>query len=97
MITFGLSGAGGATLEAELVVSAEMAASTALAAGTDPDEELALYVVHGLLHLCGFDDLDADDAAAMRSREGEVLAMLGLAQPVPEGRPGESRTRGAVR
>jgi probable rRNA maturation factor len=78
VITFPLSAPGEPVLAAELVVSAEMAARTAAAAGTDPHAELALYVVHGLLHLCGFDDVTPDAARAMRLREGEVLASLGV-------------------
>ena len=66
-------------LEAELVVSAEMAAATAREAGTEPSAELALYVVHGLLHLCGYDDHTVDDATAMRGREDAVLRREGWA------------------
>jgi probable rRNA maturation factor len=40
----------------EIVVSAEMAAAYASDHGHTVDEELALYIVHGLLHLNGFDD-----------------------------------------
>ncbi len=34
--------------------------------GVEPRDELALYVVHGLLHLCGYDD--RDDSARRRMR-----------------------------
>ena len=91
IITFALSTPGDATLEAELVVSAEMARATAETSGSDPDEELALYVVHGLLHLCGFDDRSGPDAARMRLREGEVLAALGLGNPFANVGPGPLR------
>ena len=40
--------------------------------------ELALYVIHGLLHLCGFDDTTAKAARAMRERERHYLRLLGL-------------------
>ena len=40
--------------------------------------ELALYVIHGLLHLCGHDDHDEAGAAAMRERERHYLRQLGL-------------------
>src|SRR5262245_7574156 len=40
----------------EIVVSADTAARYAKEHGHSADEELALYVVHGLLHLNGFDD-----------------------------------------
>ncbi len=78
VITFGLSELGEPVLAAEIIVSAEMAAATARRAGTDPQAELALYVVHGLLHLCGYDDQTPEAAGAMRRRETEVLAALGL-------------------
>ena len=78
VITFRLDDANGGSLEAEVVVSAEMAAATAGESGADPRAELALYIVHGLLHLCGYDDMADADALVMRRREDEVLAALGL-------------------
>jgi probable rRNA maturation factor len=78
VVTFRLSDPDDPLLEAELILSAELAATTAHEAGTDFHAELALYLVHGLLHLCGYDDLTPEDAAAMRRREGEVLAAAGL-------------------
>lgn len=78
VISFTLSDEGDEELTGELVVSAEMAATTAREAGADPQAELALYVVHGLLHLCGFDDTTESGAAAMRRREGEVLTSEGF-------------------
>jgi len=62
----------------EVVVSAERAAEEAAARGLRPEEELALYVVHGILHLCGYDDHDAAGRRAMRAREAEILAAFGL-------------------
>jgi probable rRNA maturation factor len=83
VITFVLSEPDDPTLAGELVVSAEMAASTAREAGVDPRSELALYVVHGLLHLCGLDDQSPEDADEMRRREGEILASEGLINTFP--------------
>jgi hypothetical protein len=44
---------------------------------TDPDgayqDELALLVVHGILHLQGMDHEDEEEAGAMRQREQELL------------------------
>lgn len=99
VITFRLSDDDEDVLAGELVISAEMAATTACAAGCDPDAELSLYLVHGLLHLCGLDDRTAADAAVMRRREAEVLAREGVANtfalvetlsaahPAQEGKP----------
>ncbi len=78
VITFPLSDPGDPTLSGELVVSAEMAATTARQAEVRPWDELALYVVHGLLHLCGYDDAVDHDRDAMRRREAEILAIAGL-------------------
>jgi probable rRNA maturation factor len=83
VITFVLSEPDDPSLAAELVVSAEMAASTARDAGVDPRSELALYLVHGLLHLCGFDDTTLEAAEEMRRREGEILALEGLINTFP--------------
>ncbi len=83
VITFVLSEPDDPNLAAELVVSAEMAASTARDVGVDPRSELALYVVHGLLHLCGLDDQTPEDADVMRRREGEILSLEGLINTYP--------------
>ncbi len=62
---------------AELFVGVEHAARVAAARGVRVERELALYVVHGVLHLCGFDDHDEADAAAMRVAERAVMDALG--------------------
>ena len=61
-------------LEGELIVSTETALREAAAHGWTPADELLLYVVHGLLHLCGYDDLTDEARPVMRTREREVLA-----------------------
>src|SRR5690606_16988212 len=78
LITFRLSEPADPELSAELVLATATAAATAREAGADPRDELALYLVHGLLHLCGYDDRDPEASAAMRRREGEALARAGL-------------------
>jgi probable rRNA maturation factor len=83
VISFVLSEPDDPVLAGELVVSAEMAASTARDVGVDPRSELALYLVHGLLHLCGLDDQTLEDADVMRRREGEILAAAGLINTYP--------------
>ena len=70
---------------ADLAVSVECARREAARRGHDADAELALYVVHGLLHVCGYDDIDEEDRARMRVAEREVLASLSLhVSPVDE-------------
>ncbi len=60
----------------ELYVSAERARAVARARGGDLVREHLLYVVHGALHLCGFDDQAPRDRARMRAAERAVLAAL---------------------
>lgn len=66
------------TIEGEIIASGEMACQMAIECGWDASNELLLYVVHGLLHLCGYDDLTPEDQAVMRQREREILGLLGI-------------------
>jgi probable rRNA maturation factor len=76
VITFPLSGPGEPALSGELVVSTQMAVATAQEVGSEPARELALYLVHGLLHLCGYDDSSEADSAAMEQRQTHLLESL---------------------
>ena len=62
----------------EVVVSVDCALRVAKERGVEPARELSLYVVHGTLHLCGFDDIEDADREAMRAAERAVLERLGL-------------------
>ena len=73
-------------LEGEIVVSVETAAREAEARGHGFDAELALYVVHGTLHLLGYDDHLEADAVRMHAMEDEILASIGVG-PVYRGMP----------
>jgi probable rRNA maturation factor len=42
------------------------------------DDEMALMVAHGILHLLGYDHIDDDDAELMERREAELLSMVGV-------------------
>ena len=49
------------------------------------DDELALLVVHGILHVLGHDHAEPEDAARMRRRELEHLTALHWHGPAPAG------------
>ncbi len=68
----------GEPLEGEIVVSAETALTNAADYGTEPHEELLLYVVHGTLHLVGLDDKEPAKAKVMRQAEAYWLEKLGI-------------------
>ena len=71
----------GKTIDGEIIVSTEMAMDMATDYSWDVLHELTLYIVHGLLHLCGYDDLTAEELPLMRTRECEIFEMLGLPKP----------------
>ena len=78
VLSFPLSEPKSKKLCGELVIGAEVALAQATERGHDVQAELALYVIHGLLHLCGHDDHDDEEAQAMRASERRYLAALGL-------------------
>lgn len=45
--------------------------------GVSYEDEMALMVTHGILHLLGYDHIDDTDAERMESRERELLALVG--------------------
>jgi probable rRNA maturation factor len=65
-------------ISGEVIVSAECARAEAEARGHDPVEELLLYVVHGIMHLRGFDDKNGDDAKRMWKAQNRVMKRLGF-------------------
>ena len=60
----------------ELVINPDAAAREGEKRGTGYSRELALYLVHGLLHAAGEDDLEPAARRRMRRREREVMATL---------------------
>ena len=57
----------------EIVMSAETAVTQARQYGQSVDAELALYTVHGLLHLNGYEDAAANDAKRMRKTQERIM------------------------
>ncbi len=78
VLSFPLSEPNAKRLSGELVIGAEVAQAQAAERGHDVQAELALYVIHGLLHLCGYDDKGDEATKGMRARERHYLAALGL-------------------
>ncbi len=58
----------------EIFISAERARDHAQRFGSSLEQELRLYIVHGLLHLHGFDDRSEVEAERMERMQGQVLA-----------------------
>lgn len=68
----------GLSLDGEVIVSVETAVRSASEYDWKPIDELVLYLVHGVLHLIGYDDLSVEEQRVMRLRERAVLATWGL-------------------
>jgi probable rRNA maturation factor len=62
----------------EIFISAEMAVRNARRFATALIHELRLYIVHGLLHLSGFDDQTEAAARKMRAMQEKILAKVAL-------------------
>lgn len=60
----------------DVVVSVERAQQQAVSRRVDLDAELELLVVHGTLHLLGYDHDDPDEARVMRNRTRAIRRYL---------------------
>jgi probable rRNA maturation factor len=67
----------------EICVSADTAAAYAAAHGRDFSGELTLYIVHGWLHLAGYDDLRPQKKRLMRAAEKRATTLLRDAGATP--------------
>lgn len=65
----------------DLALAYETCLSESQAAGLAPAAHLTHLIVHGTLHLLGFDHIDDADAERMESLEIEILETLGIADP----------------
>jgi len=75
--------AAGCAIEGEIIASAEMARELAAAGRWTPLAELKLYLVHGMLHICGYDDQSPEEQQKMRARERAIMSQLGLTVVYP--------------
>jgi probable rRNA maturation factor len=57
----------------DIVICPAVAGRNAVAASRSYEDELALLVVHGILHLLGMDHAEPEEASAMQRRERELL------------------------
>lgn len=72
----------------EICVCPDVAASYADDHGLDFSMELALYIMHGYLHLCGLDDTDAEKRKKMRAAESAAVETVEAAAAFPAFRLG---------
>jgi probable rRNA maturation factor len=77
---FVLPGEGAFRQLGEIYVSCERAAAQSGDWGGDPAREVRFLVVHGVLHLLGWDDATPEDRARMLARQEAILAGAGVGQ-----------------
>lgn len=83
VISFVLSEPDEEELAGELVISTQTARKTAREMGIEERSEVALYLIHGLLHLCGYDDIEDEARRTMRERESAAMRAEGLIHHFP--------------
>ena len=64
------------TIEGDIFVSIERVTDNSDTLNTHFEEEIRRVVVHGLLHLCGYDDHSIDDKAEMRRLESDYILLF---------------------
>ncbi|MFA5094267.1 MAG: rRNA maturation RNase YbeY [Candidatus Omnitrophota bacterium] len=57
----------------DIAISVDTAGKNAKRFGTGISDELKLYIIHGILHLSGYDDTLSGDRKKMRKKEKELL------------------------
>ena len=71
----------GPLLLGDIIVAYETTAAEATAEGKSFADHLSHLVVHGVLHLLGFDHIEEDEAEEMEELERSILGALGIADP----------------
>tara|TARA_R110002110_G_scaffold415612_6_gene652067 strand:+ start:93667 stop:94185 length:519 start_codon:yes stop_codon:yes gene_type:complete len=75
------AGASGAVMLGDVVVAYETSAGEAVDRNKSLTQHLSHLVVHGTLHLLGYDHESEDEAETMEALERVVLARLGIPDP----------------
>lgn len=68
----------GDKLSGDLFISVDSVRENSIEYGTEFSEELNRVIVHGILHLIGYDDHTEEDIAVMRSKENYYLSFRNL-------------------
>jgi probable rRNA maturation factor len=77
VLAFDVSADASKNISWEVVVSPDAAKTYVRLNGGDVADELMLYMVHGILHLAGYDDHREADIQQMRDKERFILSTLG--------------------
>lgn len=62
----------------DIVLSVPHAQAQAAEYGHSVEREVCYLIVHGLMHLAGYDHIEAEDKAEMRAEEEQLLGAIGV-------------------
>lgn len=60
----------------DVFISVDRTSENAEKFGQAPEKEVLRVIIHGTLHLCGYDDHEDDDKALMTAKEDKYLSLL---------------------
>ena len=70
----------GNELNGDIFISTDRVTENAKEYNVDFSEELKRVIIHGILHLCGYGDKTESEAALMRQKEDEKIALFHVEQ-----------------
>ena len=62
----------------DIIISVDRVKEQAESYGHSQKREFAFLVAHSMLHLCGYDHMEEDEAKVMEAKQEQVLASLGI-------------------
>ncbi|MEI5983712.1 rRNA maturation RNase YbeY [Sphingobacterium sp. PU5-4] len=68
----------GDTIAGDVFISVDRTRENAIKFGVSQTDELHRVLIHGILHLCGYQDKDKGDKSRMRAKEDEALSLRGF-------------------
>lgn len=68
----------------DIILSVDRVLSQAQEYGHSVLREFAFLTAHSMFHLCGYDHMEAEEAAVMEQKQEEVLAGLGITRQIQE-------------
>jgi len=71
----------------DIILARETIEREALELGKPVDEHITHLIVHGFLHLFGYDHIENSDAEEMEAIETRILSSLGLSDPYGDSEP----------
>ena len=66
----------------DIMISADKVIEQANEYGHSQKREFAFLIAHSMLHLCGYDHLEPNEAEIMETKQDQILAKLGITRDI---------------